>query len=291
MVSLQMLAWIHMRCREARPEKADLPFAGLNIILSGDFCQLPPVARRALYNSTSSAKPLEAHGYRLYRLFNRTIELDTVMHQQGDAQARFREALQRLRVGKPTVNDWAFLMKRCRASLPHRERTSFQDAVRLCGKRVEVSQINHDCLRDFSRPVIVICAKHDKEEWAEVKTEDGGNLSNEIPLCIGARIMLLHNIWTERGLVNGATGVVENILRAPSVQDCRLERPKAVLVSIDNYDGPSLYSTTDGRHVIPIFPITREFNLNKTVCSRVQFPLCLAWAITIHPTHQSHPYR
>jgi hypothetical protein len=83
MVSLKTLSWVHRRCLKIWPEHQDLPFARLNIILVSDFCQLPPVADRALFNTVTekvSSDILLAQ--RMYKLFNRTITLDQVMRQQ-----------------------------------------------------------------------------------------------------------------------------------------------------------------------------------------------------------------
>ena len=60
--------------------------------------------------------------------------------------------------------------------------------------------------------VITIHAIHEHPSHASILPKDAGNLSSELPLCIGACVMLLYNIWTKQGLVNGALGVVDNII-------------------------------------------------------------------------------
>ena len=50
------------------------------------------------------------------------------MRQQGPAQAQFRDALQRLRVGRSTQNGWALFMTRCRTTLLHSDYISFRNA-------------------------------------------------------------------------------------------------------------------------------------------------------------------
>lgn len=167
-------------------------------------------------------------------------------------------------------------MSQCRASLLDNEKATFHDAVRLCSIWKDVASINHACLRDFAVPVTEVLAKHNKPEWASIKSNEAGNLSNSLPLCVGARIMLLDNIWTERGLVNGSSGTIVNFLWPLGSTDRKSQPPKAILVGLTGYTGPGLYTQEDGKVVIPLFPISRDFYWNRTACSRVQFPICLA---------------
>ena len=53
-----------------------------------------------------------------------------------------------------------------------------------------------------------------------------------------------------------------------------------LLVCFGKYSGPDfpLY----GSKIIPIFPITRQFEFKGVPCTRTQFPLRLAYAITVH---------
>jgi ATP-dependent DNA helicase PIF1 len=109
MVSLKQLSWIHRRCHEIWPDNPiDMPFASLNIVIVSDFCQLPPVADRALFNTVkekASADILLAQ--RLYLQFDKTITLSQVMRQQGTntEAVAFREALGHLRMNLVTKND------------------------------------------------------------------------------------------------------------------------------------------------------------------------------------------
>ena len=97
---------------------------------------------------------------------------------------------------------------------------------------------------------------------------------NKLKICVGARIMLRNNLWTEKGLVNGALGVVKDIVfhegqRPPN------DQPAYVMVRFDNYTGPGING------LVPIPPITKTWFENQ-VCKRTQIPLTLAWATTIH---------
>ena len=56
--------------------------------------------------------------------------------------------------------------------------------------------------------------------------------------------------------------------------------PSLLLVRVDEYSGPDfpLY----GSKIVPIFPVTRQFDYKGVPCTRKQFPLRLAYAITVH---------
>ena len=113
-------------------------------------------------------------------------------------------------------------------------------------------------------------------------TEDASNLETVLPLCIGMRVMLTDNTWIERGLVNGALGYVRDILWKPG-SDPRETAPHVVLVEFDEYDKDSPVSVTVGEHrCVPIFRLNREFEYKGQPCGRTQFPLTLAYAITVH---------
>ena len=49
MVSNLLLLYIHQRLTEVFGCSEDLPFAGISVIVFGDFYQLPPVQQRTIY--------------------------------------------------------------------------------------------------------------------------------------------------------------------------------------------------------------------------------------------------
>ena len=93
--------------------------------------------------------------------------------------------------------------------------------------------------------------------------------------------MLSENLWQERGLVNGALGTVNNIVWEEGATP-RDSPPVAICVVFDGYDGPALYEIPNGKPVVPILRSHRDFSKVTHQCTRVQFPLSIAFAITVH---------
>ena len=102
--------------------------------------------------------------------------------------------------------------------------------------------------------------------------EDYSNdeLDLELLLCKDARVMLTSNLWVQAGLVNGSLGYVQNIVYKQG--NAPPKPPTYVMVEFDNYSG--LPFEDHHPKTIPITPIQKGRTL--------QFPLRLAWALTIH---------
>ncbi|KAK3916898.1 ATP-dependent DNA helicase PIF6 [Frankliniella fusca] len=86
--------------------------------------------------------------------------------------------------------------------------------------------------------------------------------------------MLRSNLWTEGGLVNGCVGYVTDIVYCDAID---LDFPSFIMVKFDSFYGPTL---EDGS--IPITRIMKSWSVSNIYCTRYQFPLTLAYAITVH---------
>ncbi|EXX58457.1 Pif1p [Rhizophagus irregularis DAOM 197198w] len=250
MIGRQMLALIDMRLRQAFPEHNNKPFGGRSVIMFGDFGQLPPVLDLPMYANTKR-DALSNSGLAVYKKFGEVYKLETIQRQSGNSkeQQEFRNILLRMRNGESTIDDWKILTTRIEDKIGITDRNSFSDALVLLTKWSEVNAVNMDRLRSLDIPVAKIQAIHSEGNEAKNASSDTAHgLEVNILLARGARVMLTANLQTESGLVNGPT-----------------------IVSLE------------GERVVPIAPIKRTWTgKSRALCSRMQIPVRLAWAITVH---------
>ena len=111
-----------------------------------------------------------------------------------------------------------------------------------------------------------------------------GNLKKILTVKVNAKVMITANIDANDGLTNGAMGTVTNV-----VIDERTEKMICILVAFDSkHVGQeaihiSVYKNKN-QNAVPIYKTQATFSIHKKTCqtTRSQFPLTLAWAVTIH---------
>ena len=269
MVGRKMFGQVDRRLRQVFPERSEELFGGRSCLLTGDWGQLPPVMDLPLYTTVSDLGSID------YHLFDRAVVLDRVMRQAGQdaGQECFRNLLLRLRNAELTVDDWKYLMTRTTGEVG--DTKSFDDALRLYPTIEAVAEHNVAKLRASGQPIAVLSAVHTGPGASKATSDDAGGLEPVICIAHGARVMLSANLWVEVGLVNGALGTVEAICYEGDQRPPNL--PIVVTVKFDSYSGPTLPDGT-----VPITPLRRTWFSTTKPCSRLQIPLKLAWAVTIH---------
>jgi hypothetical protein len=228
------------------------------------------------------AQPLSEDGCNAYSQFREVYKLTAVQRQIGtsEKQCQFRNLLSRLRNGESTLSDWELLMMRFPEKLPKPEQEKFSNSINIRMTWEEVDRINLDKLRSLTQPIAKIRAVHTGgSEASKADSDTAKGLEAELLLARSARVMLTANLWVSTGLVNGAMGTITDILFKEKPEDTSL--PTVILVSFDKYHGPTL-TKLEGIPVVPITPIRRMWEGKSGLCSRLQLPLSLAWAITAH---------
>ena len=239
----------------------------------GDFGQLPPVMDLPLY-TTDSRSELSDQGRAAYQQFNQAFVLDQVMRQAGQdpQQVLFRDLLLRLTDTKVTVADWKHLMTQTPTLV--QDLSPFANALHLHPTVEAVVEHNVTQLRASNQPIATIKAVHTGANASKAPADDAGGLEAVICLAQSARVMLTSNLWVDVGLVNGAMGTIRAICYHSGGPP---DLPISVMVHFDNYSGPTLHDGT-----VPITPLCRTWSSSRGQCSRLQLPLKLAWAVTIH---------
>ena len=81
-------------------------------------------------------------------------------------------------------------------------------------------------------------------------------LAAQVELCEGARVILIHNLAVEFGLMNGTQGEVKQIVFAkdshPRHEDPKRRMPEAIVVDFPKYAGPAFFDDADRKTWVPI---------------------------------------
>jgi ATP-dependent DNA helicase PIF1 len=274
MLGRKMFGQVDRRLRQVFPHRSDQVLGGCSCLLVGDFGQLPSVMDLSLYTTVPSSS-LSVIGSSLYQSFDCAVVLDQIMRQSGNDldQVRFHELLLRLRNGEVTEDDWKLLMTTTPAHIA--DTSSFDTSLHLFPRVEDVAEYNTNKLHACGQPVATIKAVHSGPNASKGSPDDAGGLQPVVCLCKGARVMLSSNLWVDMGLVNGAMGTVHAICYRDGEAPPNL--PVAVTVLFDRYHGPTLHDGT-----VPIVPLRRSWGSSGGQCSRLQLPLKLSWAVTIH---------
>ena len=82
-------------------------------------------------------------------------------------------------------------------------------------------------------------------------------------------------------LVNSTTGIIEDVVWKEGA-DVKKDLPQALLVAVNRYNGPALFTSSNSKKVVPIFSTLCKWEGSRGTCSRYQFPIVLAFAFTVY---------
>nr|XP_020471803.1 ATP-dependent DNA helicase PIF1 [Monopterus albus] len=246
MVEAQFFDKLESVARSVR--RSSEPFGGIQLIVCGDFLQLPPVSK----GKEKASFCFQARSWR--KVIQLNMELTEVRRQTDKL---FISLLQAVRVGRVTEEVTTKLI----ASAYHRIERDGILATRLCTHKDDVELTNEKKLQQLPGSARVFEALD--SDPALVKTIDAHSpVSRLIQLKVGAQVMLTKNLDITQGLVNGARGVVV----AFESGNTGLPRVR-FLCGVTEVLKPErwVFKAGGGIHL-----------------SRQQLPLKLAWAISIH---------
>ncbi len=222
------------------------PFGGVQVVISGDFFQLPPISKvpkeKRFAWQSSAWKALELQ----------TCYLQDKFRQDDD---RLIQILDDIRSGEISASSEELLASR------HEKELSIVTPTKLYTHNVDVDRINLDELAKLEgEPKLFVCETKGSEKNIE-KIFKSSLVLEELALKKGAVVIFIKNN-TEEGYVNGTTGTVE---------------------SFSPIDNMPIVRTTEGLKIkLDLEDWSLENDSGKVTATVSQVPLRLAWAITIH---------
>lgn len=240
-----------------------LPFGGVQVILIGDAFQLPPVVKgedkNILYQFYDSEFFFSSKVIQRNKLLY--IELKKIYRQ---SERDFIDLLNRVRVNQMIQDDFRVLDSRYDSAFHPDDNDNY---IILATTNARVSQVNDDKLSALDTPLVTYTAEI-KDDFPVDKRPTETNLQ----LKVGAQVMIIRNNWSN-SIYNGMIGTV------------KATADNAVFVEVDGPHGEKReVAITQEIWENVIFKWNaKEKCVEKTVIGTfTQFPLRLAWAITVH---------
>ena len=264
MVRADLLDCIDMFLRLHGP-KPSLPFGGVQMVFFGDLYQLPPVVRfdeQTIFKTVY--KTSYFFGAKVFELFEfQVLELKEIYRQKDE---RFIKILNAIRHNNLTADDLKILNARFQRGVDDYKQDDFFVSLTTTNDLAE--KINSQKLSQLPGEVY----KYTGTISGEFEKK---NLPTQqlLELKIGAQVMMLTND-PEKRWVNGTIGKVIEIFPDPDGKDI-------VMVKLANGLDVDINSFT-----WEIFQFYYDEDI-ESLSSRVvgyfsQFPIKLAWAVTIH---------
>ncbi|MDP3015217.1 MAG: PIF1 family DEAD/DEAH box helicase [bacterium] len=256
MLPPETLSMIDAVCREIK--KNSEPFGGIQVVLVGDFFQLPPVIRTETEDISQSPLIEESIGRFAYdspawTRANSVVCYLTEQYRQDDKD--YLAVLSAIR--RNVFNDDHLRSIKAREIKSH---TALERAPKLFSRNIDVDRVNNEMLAKLSGEsrTFEMFSRGAKQLVASLKKNC---LSPEtLELKIGGAVMFTKNNLKE-GFVNGTLGVVDGF---------------------DKNGGQPIIKTRSGRR-IKVLPMEWKMEENGKIRAQImQLPLRLAWAITVH---------
>ena len=216
-----MLLQIHKHLQQLKGKGDDTTFGDVSILAVGDLYQLRPVAQPHLFAQVGDAYARLHKSGSLWLDELKMIELDEIMRQRDDSQ--FAQLLCRVRTATCTDEDIKVLESR---TITDDHPDYSRDVLHAYPRNCHVDKQNKLKLQELApeeEHVVIKSIDKDKDKHTyllnknmpENKAKTGG-LVSELHLAVGAKVMLTVNVDVSDGLVNGARGTVQAIIKTGS---------------------------------------------------------------------------
>ncbi len=256
MLSGAMLDMIDLVCREIKQNSES--FGGMQVVLVGDFFQLPPIIKKEenKQNSLISADinlGNFAYNSGAWERARMVVCYLSEQHRQDDAD--FLSLLSAIRADSVEEKHLEYIQER---TIEHEDMP--ENTTKLFSHNLNVDMVNNLELNKIQEDVKVFKMKSDGNDKLVEVLKKGCLSPENLELKIGAVVMCTKNNQKEH-YVNGTLGVV---------------------IDFDEFNGYPIIKTKSGRS-ITITPMDWVVEENGKVRAQItQVPLRLAWAMTVH---------
>ncbi len=250
---------VDMVCKEVR--QSTEVFGGLQVVFIGDFFQLPPIEKRKwneddqseLFEDEVAPRPRFAYDSNSWKSATPIVCYLTEQHRQEDDI--FLSVLSAIRAGSFGGAELGHITTR---KIPA-EKIS-KDTLRLFSHNADVERVNNEMLERISAPKKLFPMTSHGHEILVAILKKGCMSPESLILKVGAQVMCTKNNQKAE-YVNGTIGE---------------------LVGFQNGTQYPIIKTRDEKEIV-IEPMDWMVEENgKIKASISQFPLRLAWAITVH---------
>ncbi|MFN0212649.1 MAG: ATP-dependent RecD-like DNA helicase [Saprospiraceae bacterium] len=241
------------------------PFGGVQVVFFGDLFQLPPVVTRDPVESAYFNEYYESPYFFSGKIFGdddfqiETLELRKVYRQES---RHFLRLLEAVRLNEIDFDDLEDLNERYNPAFSETE-----GYITLCARNVTADKINQRELSLLTTPEF--------EFVAEVKGQfDPGLYPADFGLRLrkGAQVMFVRNDIEERKFVNGTIGKITHLDQHAIIVETEEQHGKRRRIEVAKSEWEIIrYKGGDSGGLE-----------TEVVGSFTQYPLRLAWAITIH---------
>lgn len=265
MMSERMFNLLDKIGREIRMD-INCPFGGIQVVMLGDFLQLPPVCK--LNNFEKDENPENNFCFESLN-WNRFIEKEIILteiHRQKDNN--FKRILNDIRLGNIKEQDIELLKSRVNLTYTNPVNIHIKPP-KIFPRRNDVDLVNRQELKKYAKNDGLTC------EYFVVNKYEGRNeniskkinkeikfrmensiIEEKLILYVGVQVMCIVNLDLNNGICNGSIGIVTGIKPYPRVK---------FINGVEMLIKPYFWECEDYKD-----------------CGIKQFPLVLAFAQTIH---------
>ena len=266
------------------------PFGGVHMLCIGDVFQLRPIFDPWIFEMPSEG--IRALATNTWQENFKLYELTTIMRQKDFKP--FAELLNRLREGKHTAADKAFLKSKVIRPDYHKPDYPHKKVPHLFATNAAVADfnlaahkndhLNGTCNEEMARIFM--------QRMGEKKARDAQGLETVLTIAIDDRIEIAQNLDVKDGLTNGASGKVMKLPKPTDGTDSMLPDGTIWILFDDTHVGADtrarvkrLYNKDIDRGWTPIQPVMKNLQVSantQITANRTQFPIRISAGKTIH---------